>query len=357
MKAINFRALIMLCLITGSTTAQVGIGTSTPASSAKLDVSSTTMGFLPPRMTYAQKMAIISPVAGLQIWCLNCGASGEMQVYNGSVWTNMIGGATSGVFPSLAATVSASAILSTTAASGGNITSDGGAAVTARGVCWSITTSPTTALSTKTTDGTGTGLFSSSITGLLPNTTYFVRAYATNSSGTAYGSEISFTTNLAIGDSYLGGIVGYILVSGDPGYNAGTLHGLIVASTIQGSGAGAIPWGCYPTIIPGADGTAIGTGNQNTIDIMAACATAGIPARLCGDLVLGGYSDWYLPSKDELNKLYINRVAIGGFGTAFYWCSTENSDIYAWLQYFSTGLQSVAGKNSFGYSTRAVRAF
>ena len=344
--------LLQLCLY-----AQVGIGTATAAASAMLDITSTTQGLLPPRMTYAQKTAIVTPVAGLQIWCSNCGVSGEMQVYNGSIWTNMIGGATSGVFPSVAATVSASTILSTTATSGGNITSDGGAAVTVRGVCWSTSTGPTTALSTKTSNGTGTGIFSSSITGLLPNTTYFVRAYGTNSAGTAYGSEISFTTILAIGDSYMGGIVGYILVSGDPGYNVGTLHGLIVATTIQGSGAGAIPWGCYPTIIPGADGTAIGTGNQNTIDIMAACATAGIPARLCGDLVLGGYSDWYLPSKDELNKLYLNRVAIGGFGSALYWSSSENSDIYAWLQPFSTGIQSVAGKNSYGYSTRAVRSF
>jgi uncharacterized protein (TIGR02145 family) len=95
-------------------------------------------------------------------------------------------------------TTAASAITKTTATSGGNVTSDGGAAVTARGVCWSTTTGPTTSLSTKTTDGTGTGVFTSSITALTAGTVYYVRAYATNSAGTSYGNEISFTTGAAI---------------------------------------------------------------------------------------------------------------------------------------------------------------
>jgi uncharacterized protein (TIGR02145 family) len=91
-------------------------------------------------------------------------------------------------------TTDAISIAQTTATSGGNITSDGGASVTARGVCWGTVTNPSTALTTKTTDGTGTGSFPSSITGLTANTTYYVRAYATNSAGTAYGNEVSFTT-------------------------------------------------------------------------------------------------------------------------------------------------------------------
>jgi uncharacterized protein (TIGR02145 family) len=91
-------------------------------------------------------------------------------------------------------TTAASLITQNTATSGGNITSDGGASVTARGVCWSTSADPTTSLSTKTTNGTGTGAFTSSITGLNPNTIYYVRAYATNSAGTAYGAQVSFTT-------------------------------------------------------------------------------------------------------------------------------------------------------------------
>jgi len=91
-------------------------------------------------------------------------------------------------------TTAASAITTTTASSGGNISSDGGGSNTARGVCWSTSQNPTIALTTKTSDGTGTGSFSSNLTGLSPNTLYYVRAYATNSTGTAYGNQVSFTT-------------------------------------------------------------------------------------------------------------------------------------------------------------------
>ena len=90
-------------------------------------------------------------------------------------------------------TSSVTNITQTTAQCGGNVTSDAGAAVTARGVCWSTSPTPTIADS-KTTDGTGTGSFTSSLTGLTANTPYYVRAYATNSAGTGYGSTQPFTT-------------------------------------------------------------------------------------------------------------------------------------------------------------------
>jgi hypothetical protein len=91
-------------------------------------------------------------------------------------------------------TTAISGITTTAAASGGNITADGGAEVTARGVCWGTATKPTIAGTTKTSDSKGIGIFTSSITGLTPNTLYYVRAYATNSAGTNYGNEVSFTT-------------------------------------------------------------------------------------------------------------------------------------------------------------------
>ena len=90
---------LLLLILTTIAQAQIGIGTTTPANSAKLDISSTNKGFLPPRMTYIQRNAIAAPVAGLQVWCSNCGTSGEQQVYNGVRWTNMIGGTASESLP------------------------------------------------------------------------------------------------------------------------------------------------------------------------------------------------------------------------------------------------------------------
>ncbi|MCX6286525.1 MAG: hypothetical protein NTY96_05375 [Bacteroidetes bacterium] len=90
-------------------------------------------------------------------------------------------------------TTAATNITQTTATSGGNVTFDGGSSVSARGVCWSTTSNPTTTNS-HTSDGSGTGTFVSNLTGLTANTLYYVRAYATNGVGTAYGNEVTFTT-------------------------------------------------------------------------------------------------------------------------------------------------------------------
>tara|TARA_R110002012_G_scaffold127225_1_gene279404 strand:+ start:73 stop:462 length:390 start_codon:yes stop_codon:yes gene_type:complete len=73
-------------LLTASTFAQTGIGTTTPHASAQLEVSSTTKGFLPPRMTQEARNLITAPVAGLVVWCTDCATEGELQVYNGTAW-------------------------------------------------------------------------------------------------------------------------------------------------------------------------------------------------------------------------------------------------------------------------------
>lgn len=158
---------------------------------------------------------------------------------------------------------------------------------------------------------------------------------------------------LKVGQDYQGGKIAYLLKAGDLGYDVNVQHGIIAAPSDQ-SGA---EWDCAYASITGADATAIGTGNQNTIDIVKGCSETNRAARICSDLVLGGYSDWYLPSYEEIYQLYLNKDAIGGFNTnREYWSSSETSNLFAWIQNFGTGIRSNGQKDS-GYQIRAIRSF
>lgn len=145
-------------------------------------------------------------------------------------------------------TTAISAITSTTATSGGNVTSDGGTSVTARGVCWNTSTNPTTANS-HTSDGTGTGSYSSSLTSLTAGATYYVRAYATNSAGTSYGSNISFVAEC----TRPSGLTNIYLYS--------QMNGVVMNSTTVCT----IPGGCYSGCIGQFDqwNTSFGTDLYN----------------------------------------------------------------------------------------------
>ena len=124
------------------------------------------------------------------------------------------------------------------------------------------------------------------------------------------------------------------------------------------------PWGCWFVDIPGAQGTAIGTGAQNTIDIEAGCGTSGIAADLCANLVLHGFNDWFLPSKDELNEMYLQvgqgaagpNQNIGGFANGSYWTSTEENSMSSWFHEFNINGQYTDDKE-ITYRVRPVRAF
>ncbi|TRZ76632.1 MAG: DUF1566 domain-containing protein [Bacteroidetes bacterium] len=150
--------------------------------------------------------------------------------------------------------------------------------------------------------------------------------------------------SFAIGQSYGGGIIFYIDGTGQ--------HGLISATSDQSTAAS---WGCNGTLI-GGTGTAIGTGQANTTAIVNGCSTPGIAAQICDALVLNGYSDWFLPSKDELNQMYIQKTVIGGFTNEYYWSSSEYNAVYAWNQRFSDGYQGETNKLASDY-IRAIRAF
>jgi hypothetical protein len=161
------------------------------------------------------------------------------------------------------------------------------------------------------------------------------------------------TDPVLIGKDYQGGIIAYFLVSGDPGYDANVKHGIIAAPSDQSTG---IQWYNGSYTVTGATAIEIGTGNANTNTIVTKQGSGSYAAQLCDDLDLGGYSDWYLPSKDELNKLYLNKVAVGGFASAVYWSSSELNNYGAWRQAFGDGYQFGLNKN-FTVRVRAVRAF
>jgi hypothetical protein len=117
--------------------------------------------------------------------------------------------------------------------------------------------------------------------------------------------------------------------------------------------------GLTSTSVTGADGTLVGTGSQNTIDIVAqGNVAASSAAAYCADYGQGGASDWFLPSKDELGQMYVNKTAIGGFTAGAYWSSSENSNNSAHFQSFSSGSQITEFKSQFpGLSVRPARSF
>lgn len=224
-----------------------GIGTTTPAPSALLEISSTTKGFLPPRMNTSQRNAITSPASGLTIYNTS---SNTVEVYNGSSW---------------------------------------------------------------------------------------------------------YSTVHYIGESYGGGIVFYVYDNGQ--------HGLIAAPADQNAGLG-IRWLCCMYSGTYAKANGVGAGLKNSFFII------GLQAKLTGYLAnaatvcneysptVGGvtYGDWYLPSRYELNLLYLQKAVVGGFANSPYWSSSEFSDTDSWLQNFGDGGIYVQNRTS-NFLVRAVRAF
>ena len=298
-------------------------------------------------------------------------------------------------------TTAATSITGSTAVSGGNVSNDGGTLVTQRGVCYSTSPSPTTA-NTTIISGSGTGSFTSNLTSLTASTTYYVRAYATNSAGTAYGNEVSFTTTAGGG-----GIVT------NPGAGV-TFDGYTYASVILGNGqewmAENLRTTSYangdpiPNVIDATQWQNLTTGAwahfsndsqyENPYGKLYNWYTVDDPRNVCptgwhvptdaeyslltdylgGELVAGGKMKstgtqyWFSPNADATNESGFSGLP-GGYrfndGTfhligisGYWWSSSENGTTNAWtrfLVYSGGGVGRDDGSKGGGYSVRCLR--
>ena len=347
--------ILALVLVTSSIFAQIGINNENPDASAALDITSTTAGLLIPRMTNAQRQAISNPAAGLQVFVTDFDG-GSVMLYNGTEWGTLsftkkrpgaptIGTATAG---------DGEATISFTAPS-----SDGGSPITS----YTATSSPGGITGTLSQSGSG----SITVTGLTNATAYTFTVTATNAIGTSVASAASNSVIPAseqVGGFYGGGVVFYIFVEADAGYVAGETHGLIAAVADQSSG---IQWRNGNTNqTTEATGTAVGTGSANTdaIILVQGPVATSYAAGLARAYAAGGYTDWFLPSKDELNLMYSNIGQgsllgnIGNFDDDYYWSSTEHDYSNAWYMHFDAELAFMAfNVKYYPANVRAVRAF
>ena len=150
---------------------------------------------------------------------------------------------------------------------------------------------------------------------------------------------------ITIGGQFAGGLVFYVDNSGE--------HGLVAAESNQSN---AIRWSNASNVLVDSTGNAVGDGQRNTSRITTIQGAGSYATKLCDELSLNGYSDWFLPSKNELNLLFLQKSQISGLIDGYYWCSTEYNQNNAWNQYFPFGPQYYANKLDSA-CVRAIRAF
>ena len=181
-----------------------------------------------------------------------------------------------------------------------------------------------------------------------------VTVTGTGTVGNPYIVNAAGPATLTVGEVYQGGIIFWLDATGQ--------HGLIAAADDQSTG---ITWYNEAYKYTGTTGDGLYAGAMNTAMIIATQMgdnqAGNFAAKVCADYsyTYGGvtYGDWYLPSKYELNLLYLQRVIVGGFASSYYWTSTEHSYNYAWGQSFNDGNQGAGGKEYTSTRVRAIRAF
>ncbi|MEX1190728.1 MAG: hypothetical protein WED10_11795 [Brumimicrobium sp.] len=221
-------------------------------------------------------------------------------------------------------TVGATEVNKTEAKFIGEVIDDGNDPKTERGICWSTHNQPSIDDNYESF-GYGNGKFIIKASYLTISTKYFFRAFSKNKAGENYGEILNITTDQKeLGDSLNGGIIVYIFKPGDIGYVENEFHGIIADfSHINNS-----IWGCES--YPMNTSTEIGTAIDNTNHIVNNCFAQSFAAKSCHEYENNGYSDWVLPSIDDLEQIFQNEnmwnvIFIGGF-----WSSSQRSGNTAW---------------------------
>ncbi len=211
-----------------------------------------------------------------------------------------------------------------------------------RGICWSVSKKPSTAGTCSSVVG-GVGAFDNApLTNLTQNTTYYVRAYAINSSGTSYGEDVSFNSGRTFGALHS---LGYVF------YNDGLGGGMVVGQNDLASNSN---WSNITNNVVGT-GTAIGRGAANTTAIMNQAGHTASAASLCR----AEGADWFLPSQDELDLIYVNLSGASQWNMtdAYYWTSSEEIDNHVWVEDMGNRYKYAVSSKAVERYVRPVREF
>lgn len=165
-----------------------------------------------------------------------------------------------------------------------------------------------------------------------------------------YNSDTTLLDSL-YGKMYRGGFIAYLNPLDGTGFVAAPSD---IRADIQG-----LQWGCHGVQLAGASGKSIGSGAQNTVDIESGCSTPNSAAEDCANYSVNGYSDWSLPSEDELKTLWTNLAVnnLGDFKEVLYWSSTQYDKDFAYAHFFKVGENQSAFAKAFRWYVRAIRYY